>query len=203
MFHLHSVGSVYPHQNLEFPEGTVSSSKVNKVTSSCVQASQVSLLSIKRSWLYSSIAAMHGQGGFEHTCFLPCLSFSSGHAQLDPPCSSEALTTRVFIAPMALYIISTINIIKLSGETQSRKRGTTLNSNDADHPWLHGDRILTSLDLSVGIRLTNHMGRSSSHTVEYWWTSPPCTTGKWVSIGNLYQSVFLPFSALKGLPWMI
>lgn len=126
-----------------------------------------------------------------------------GMLNLIPAHSSEALTTGVFIAPMALYIISTINIIKLSGETQSRKRGTALHSNDADRPWLHGDRILTSLDLSVGIRLTNHMGRSSSHTVEYWWTSPPCTTGKWVSIGNLYQSVFLPFSTLKGLPWMI
>lgn len=57
-----------------------------------------------------------------------------GMLSLIPARSSEALTTGVFIAPMALYIISTINIIKLSGETQSRKRGTALHSNDADRP---------------------------------------------------------------------
>lgn len=28
----------------------------------------------------------------------------------------------------------------------------------------------------------------------------PCATAKCVSTGNLYQSVFLPFPALKGLP---
>lgn len=146
---------------------------------------------------------MGEQGGW-NTPASSCASPSAlGTLNLIPPCSSEALTTGVFIAPMALYVISTINIIKLSGATQSGKRGTALNSNDADRPRSHGDRILTSLDLSAGIRLTNHMGRSSSHAAEYWWTSPPCATGKWVSIGNLYQSVFLPFSTLKGLPWMI
>lgn len=106
-----------------------------------------------------------------HTPASSCVSpLALGMFNSIPAGSSEALTTGMFIAPMALYIISTINIIKLSGETQGRKRGTAPHSNDADRPWLHGDRILTSLDLSVGIRLTNHMGRSSSHTVEYWWT---------------------------------
>ena len=68
-----------------------------------------------------------------------------------------------------------------------------LNSNGAEGPWSHWDRILTSLDLSAGIRLTNHMGRSSPNDAEYWYMSLPRATGKWVSTGNLYQSVCVCF----------
>ena len=88
--------------------------------SSCVQASHVSPLSNYQEVL----TPCQQRSGKEASAHLLGSPSTSGALNLISPCSSEALTTGVFIAPMALYIISTINSIKLSGGTQSGKRGT-------------------------------------------------------------------------------
>lgn len=128
---MHSVDSVYPHQNLKFPEGRQSTSKANKVMSSCAQASHISLLSSDSEVLTPWQQHTGKEGARAHLLAYPS---ASGTLNWISPCSSEALTTGVFMAPMALYIISTINSIKLSGGTQSGSEEPALNSNDADCP---------------------------------------------------------------------
>lgn len=52
-------------------------------------------------------------------------------------------------------------LLNCQKKIKSRITEPVLNSKDAQSPWFHRNRIVTSLDLRAGIHRTNHMGCSS------------------------------------------
>lgn len=52
-------------------------------------------------------------------------------------------------------------LLNCQKKIKARSTEPVLNSKDAQSPWFHWDRILTSLDVSAGVCYTNHRGCSS------------------------------------------